>query len=47
MVKEKDRARHPDFYDDAARAAKFEELSSTQAQVSGIWRWLEKSNTDS
>jgi len=47
MVKEKDRARHPDFYDDAELAAKFEELSSTYAQVSGIWRWLEKSNADS
>jgi glyoxylase-like metal-dependent hydrolase (beta-lactamase superfamily II) len=47
MVKEKDRARHPNFYDDAERSAKFEELSSTQAQVSGIWRWLEKSETNS
>ena len=43
LVKEKDRARHPDFYADEERAAKFEELSSTGAQVSGIWRWLEKS----
>lgn len=47
MVKEKDRARHPEFYEDVERAAKFEELSSTEAQVSGIWRWLEKSNADS
>ena len=46
MVKEKDRERHPDFYNDADRAAKFEELSSTAAQVSGIWRWLEKSDTN-
>lgn len=44
MVKEKDRERHPDFYADAERAAKFEELSSTPAQVSGIWRWLEKND---
>ena len=46
MVKEKDRARHPDFYSDDERAFKFEELSSTAAQVSGIWRWLEKSEFD-
>ena len=43
MVKEKDRERHPAFYSDSERAIKFEELSSTGAQVSGIWRWLEKS----
>ena len=43
MVKEKDRERHPAFYSDDERAVKFEELSSTGAQVSGIWRWLEKS----
>jgi glyoxylase-like metal-dependent hydrolase (beta-lactamase superfamily II) len=47
MVKEKDRERHPDFYADDERAAKFEELSSTAAQVSGIWRWLEKANEPS
>ena len=45
MVKEKDRERHPAFYTDDERAVKFEELSSTGAQVSGIWRWLEKSTT--
>lgn len=44
MVKEKDRERHPDFYADPDRAEKFEELSSTPAQVSGIWRWLEKTS---
>ena len=43
MVHEKDRERHHDFFSDPDRVAKFEELSSTQAQVSGIWRWLEKS----
>lgn len=42
MAKEKDRLRHPDFYADTERATKFEELSSTAAQVTGIWRWLEK-----
>ncbi len=44
MVKEKDRERHPDFYADTERATKFEELSSTGAQVSGIWRWLDKTS---
>ena len=44
LVKEKDKERHPDFYSDPDRAAKFEEFSSTQAQVAGIWRWLEKSD---
>jgi len=47
MVHEKDRERHHDFYSDPERVAKFEELSSTQAQVSGIWRWLEKSTATS
>lgn len=46
MVKEKDRERHPDFYTDAERAIKFEELSSTAAQVAGIWRWLEKTEPE-
>lgn len=46
LVKEKDKERHPDFYSDPDRAAKFEELSSTQAQVAGIWRWLEKSDAN-
>jgi len=40
MVHEKDRERHPAFYADPDRSAKFEELSSTGAQVAGIWRWL-------
>lgn len=43
LVKEKDKQRHADFYSDDARAEKFDELSSTRAQVSGIWHWLEKS----
>lgn len=47
MVKEKDRERHPDFYADTERTIKFEELSSTSAQVAGIWRWLDKSTTPS
>ncbi len=44
MVHQKDRERHPAFYDDAKRAEKFEELSSTGAQVAGIWRWLEQNS---
>ncbi len=46
MVHEKDKQRHPQFYADPDRAKKFEELSSTQAQVSGIWRWLQKSDAN-
>lgn len=45
LVKEKDKERHPNYYADPDRAAKFEELSSTHAQVAGIWRWLEKSDS--
>lgn len=46
MVKEKDRERHPIFHTDDERAAKFEELSSTRAQVAGIWRWLETTTAE-
>jgi glyoxylase-like metal-dependent hydrolase (beta-lactamase superfamily II) len=42
MVREKDRERHPDFYADAARVAKFDELSGVGANVSGIIHWLDK-----
>lgn len=45
-VKEKDRQRHASFYSDPARVESFEELSSTVAQVAGIWHWLERSNPD-
>lgn len=41
MVKERDVARHPDFYANSAVQEKFEELSSLRAQVDGVWRWLE------
>lgn len=43
LVRERDRARHPNFYANEALEAKFEELSSIQAQVVGIRRWLDKS----
>jgi len=41
-VAEKDRERHPRFYDNDDRVTRFEELSSTPAQVTGIWHWLER-----
>ncbi len=41
MVREKDRERHPGFYADADRVSKFDELSSVEANVSGITRWLD------
>jgi glyoxylase-like metal-dependent hydrolase (beta-lactamase superfamily II) len=42
MVREKDRERHPRFYEDEARVLKFDELSGVGANVNGIVRWLEK-----
>ena len=42
MVREKDRERNPVFYGDADRTLKFEELSSVEANVNGIVRWLDK-----
>lgn len=44
-VREKDRERHAAFYADDARVVSFEELSSTQAQVAGIWHWLERATS--
>jgi glyoxylase-like metal-dependent hydrolase (beta-lactamase superfamily II) len=41
MVRQQDRARHPEFYSEDARVAKFAELSSIEANVSGIARWLD------
>ena len=43
MVMEKDRERHPALYADEEVAEKFEELSSSQANVHGIYHWLDKS----
>jgi glyoxylase-like metal-dependent hydrolase (beta-lactamase superfamily II) len=42
MVRERDRERHPDFYADAARVEKFDELSGVGANVNGILRWLDR-----
>ena len=42
MVAERTRARYPLIAADEALARKQEELSSTAANVGGIWRWLEK-----
>lgn len=43
MVRDRDRQRQPEFYSDPDRVQKFEELSSTEANVIGIRRWLEQS----
>ena len=40
MVAEKDRERHPAFYENDEVNAKFEELSNLGANVHGIYRWL-------
>ena len=45
MVQERDRALYPEFHSDAARSAKFEELSSTEANVTGILRWLDRDDS--
>jgi hypothetical protein len=42
MVREKDRERHPVFYEDAARVHRFDELSGVGANVNGIVRWLDR-----
>lgn len=44
MVLEKDRERHPRLYADTEVAEKFEELSSSRANVHGIYRWLAKTD---
>lgn len=41
MVREKDRERHPVFYEDEDRVLKFDELSGVGANVHGIVRWLD------
>ncbi len=46
LVRARDRAERPEFYADDARVHKFEELASTGANVSGIWRWLEHRTDD-
>lgn len=44
MVLAKDREVNARFFEDTDTANKFEQLSSSEAQVSGIWHWLEKRN---
>lgn len=42
MVRERDRALHAGFFGDPERVAKHEELSSVEANVTGILRWLDR-----
>lgn len=42
MVREHDRLTHPDFYADPDLVLRFEELSSLEANVTGVTRWLDK-----
>ncbi len=42
MVREKDRERNAEFYADADRVQKFDELSGVGANVHGIIRWLDQ-----
>lgn len=41
MVQKKDREKNPQFYKNTQIVEKFEQLSSSAAQISGIWRWIE------
>ena len=41
MVQKKDREMNPQFYKNTQIVEKFEQLSSSAAQISGIWRWIE------
>ena len=47
LVKERDRERHLDFYADPDRVRTYEDLSSVQANVMGISRWLDQQETQS
>lgn len=42
MVQERDRELHSTFHSDPERSAKFEELSSVEANVAGIVRWMDR-----
>ena len=42
MVRERDRELNPIYYSDDDRVLKYEELSSVEANVNGIIRWLDK-----
>lgn len=45
MVRERDRAAHPQFHEDPDRSLRFEELSSVEANIMGISRWLDQAET--
>ncbi len=45
LVRARDREHSPEFYADDDRVRRFEELSSVGANVNGIWRWLERSDS--
>lgn len=45
MVRQRDRERHPEYYQDGALLERFEALSSVAANVAGITRWLEQQPT--
>lgn len=45
LVAERDRARNPLHYEDDARVERFEALSSIEANVAGISRWLDARNS--
>lgn len=42
MVRERDQLNNPNFYAEESVVRKFEELSSLQANVTGVYRWLDK-----
>lgn len=46
MVRAQDREANPAFYSDEERVAKFDELSSVAANVTGIMRWLDSRPAD-
>lgn len=46
MVRERDRELNPAFHSDPERDRKFEELSSVAANVTGISRWLDRTEAD-
>jgi glyoxylase-like metal-dependent hydrolase (beta-lactamase superfamily II) len=46
MVRDRDQEMRPEFYADSSLVQKFEELSSTEANVNGLYRWLDKQAED-
>lgn len=45
LVRERDRARNPSYYEDPQTLERFEALSSIAANVSGITRWLDQAES--